>query len=195
MSRLTYAQFISAGSRHATKTIDLTNMPNLRLDSITEVHRILSNSAVSLKDALELLPKSMHVNIQVLYPSAEEQRALRLGPTVNINSFADAILGVVFDHARTLREQSPESIRSIVFSSYNPIVCTALNWKQPNYNVFLCNDLGHEGGKAGVSNAVSSSGRRTTSIKEAVRTAQNNNFMGLICVSRLLVCHIVSWFI
>ncbi|TVY48385.1 Ankyrin repeat protein [Lachnellula occidentalis] len=100
--------------------------------------------------------------------------------------FADAILGVVFDHARILREQNPDSIRSIVFSSYNPTVCTALNWKQPNYPVFLCNDLGHEGAKSDASNAISSSGRRTTSIKEAVRIAQDNNFMGLICVSRLL---------
>jgi len=191
VSRLTYAQFISAGSRHATKTTDLANMPNLQPEAVTEIHQVLSTSAVSLKDALNLLPKGMHVNLQVLYPSAEEEKALRLGPTININSFADAILGVVFDHARTLREQSPDSMRSIVFSSYNPTVCTALNWKQPNYPVFLCNDLGREGGNPGSSNAISSSGRRTTSIKEAVRIAQNNNFMGLICVSRLLVSHLV----
>jgi CDK inhibitor PHO81 len=167
-------------------------MPNLQLEAVAEIHRVLSTSAVSLKDALNLLPKGMHVNLQVLYPSAEEEKALRLGPTININSFADAILGVVFDHARALREQSPDSMRSIVFSSYNPTVCTALNWKQPNYPVFLCNDLGREGGNPGSSNAISSSGRRTTSIKEAVRIAQNNNFMGLICVSRLLVSQLPS---
>jgi len=84
-----------------------------------------------------------------------------------------------------LRERSPDSMRSIVFSSYNPTVCTALNWKQPNYPIFLCNDLGREGELA-VSASTQSSGRRTTSIKEAVRIAQNNNFMGLICCSRLL---------
>lgn len=33
---------------------------------------------------------------------------------------------------------------------------------------------------------VSSVGRTTTSIKESVRIAQSNNFMGLICSSRLL---------
>ncbi len=33
---------------------------------------------------------------------------------------------------------------------------------------------------------VSSCGRAATSIKEAVRIAQSNNFMGLICTSRLL---------
>jgi len=167
--------------------VNLPELPGLPLESIAEVHRILSNSAVSLQDALALLPKGMHVNLEVLYPSAEEERVLRLGPTVNINTFVDAILGAVFDHARALREHSPDCMRSIVFSSYNPTVCTALNWKQPNYPVFLCNDLGREGEKAGFSSATESRGRRTTSIKEAVRIAQNNNFMGLICNSRLLV--------
>ncbi|KAH8687818.1 ankyrin repeat protein nuc-2 [Tricladium varicosporioides] len=185
VSRLTYAQFISAGSRGARKLEDLAGLSNLPLESIEDIHKILSTSAISLKHALELLPQGMHVNIQVLYPSAEEEKALRLGPTINVNLFGDAILGVVFDHARFLRERSPDSMRSIAFSSYNPTVCTALNWKQPNYPVFLCNDLGREG-ETSIPTAVSMSGRRTTSIKEAVRIAQNNNFMGLICVSRLL---------
>ena len=186
VSRLTYAQFISAGSRDASKTSDLSLLPSLALENIADVHRILSNSAVSLQDALTLIPKGMHVNLQVLYPSTDEEQALRLGPIVNINTFGDAILGVVFEHARTLREQFPNEMRSIVFSSYNPIVCTSLNWKQPNYPVFLCNDLGREGELAEAS-ATQNSGRRTTSIKEAVRISQNNNFMGLICCSRLLV--------
>ncbi|KAH6683267.1 hypothetical protein B0J14DRAFT_142960 [Halenospora varia] len=185
VSRLTYTQFISAGSRGARKLEDLAGLSTLPLESIEDIHKILSTSAVSLKDALELLPKGMHVNLQILYPSAEEERSLRLGPTINVNLFGDAILGIVFDHARSLRERSPDSMRSIVFSSYNPTVCTALNWKQPNYPVFLCNDLGREG-ETSTSTAVSTSGRRITSIKEAVRIAQNNNFMGLICVSRLL---------
>ncbi|KAG9236206.1 hypothetical protein BJ875DRAFT_236963 [Amylocarpus encephaloides] len=186
VSRLTYAQFVSAGSRHARKARDLSTLPDLPIENLEEVHQILSSSAVSLKDALDLLPKGMHVNFQVLYPSVEEEKTLRLGPTVNINTFGDAVLGVVFDHARTLRERFPDTMRSIVFSSYNPTVCTALNWKQPNYPVFLCNDLGREGQTPEASTATMNSGRRITSIKEAVRIAQDNNFMGLICVSRLL---------
>jgi CDK inhibitor PHO81 len=187
VSRLTYDQFISAGSQQVKKAKDLLELPNLPLSEIAEVHHILSSSAISLQDALTLLPKGMHANLQVLYPSSEEEKSLRLGPTVNINTFGDAILGAVFDHARAVREVSPEAVRSIVFSSYNPTVCTALNWKQPNYPVFLCNDLGPEGDNANLSTATQSSGRRTTSIKEAVRIAQNNNFMGLLCSSRLLV--------
>jgi CDK inhibitor PHO81 len=128
----------------------------------------------------------MHVNLQILYPTVTEERNLGLGPSVDLNSFVDAILTIVFDHARTQRAQSPDAVRSIVFSSYNPSLCTALNWKQPNFPVFLCNDLGRQDVDAGP-DGIKSSGRRTSSIKEVVRTAQNNNLMGLICCSRLLV--------
>lgn len=197
VSRLTYAQFISAGSRNAPKYGDLLELSQAPLDRIADIHKMLGHSAISLADALQLLPQGMHVDLQVLYPSIEEEKELRLGPTVNINVFVDSILRVVFDHARELREHSPEGMRSIVFSSYNPTVCTALNWKQPNFPVFLCNDLGRESevGIEGVGadavsagDVVRSSGRRTTSVKEAVRIAKSNNFMGLICCSRLLVC-------
>jgi CDK inhibitor PHO81 len=64
-------------------------------------------------------------------------------------------------------------------------VCTALNWKQPNFPVFFCNDLGRlqqrEEGPVGEAQ------HNGLSIKDAVRTAQSNNFMGLICCERLLV--------
>lgn len=186
VSRLTYDQFVSAGA-HATKTHDLSQLPSQRLENIAEVHQLLATSAVSLRDGLSLLPPNMHVNLHILYPSTEEEKNLRLGPTMNINTFSDAILNVVFDHARMIREKSPDMMRSIVFSSYNPTICTALNWKQPNYPVFLRNDLGWEGVTETGSSAVEINGRKTTSIKESVRIARSNNFMGLMCSSRLLV--------
>lgn len=185
ISRLTYGQFVSAGARHAGNQNNLAALPDLPLANIADVHRVLSSSAISLKDALTLVPKGMHVNIQIVYPTVQEEKDLGLGPTMNINTFGDAVLNVVFDHARALRTLSPDSTRSIVFSSYNPTVCTAINWKQPNYPVFLCNDIGRDGESAS-SPAIQTSGRRTISIKEAVRTAKDNNFMGLICSSRLL---------
>lgn len=58
----------------------------------------------------------------------------------------------------------------------------------PTDPVLMCNELGAE---AAVSHdtpgTVYSSGRLAMSIKEAVRIAQSNNFMGLVCSSRLLV--------
>ncbi|KAL2021146.1 hypothetical protein VTK56DRAFT_7452 [Thermocarpiscus australiensis] len=177
-SRLTLSQF-----RTATGHGPHSPLPP---DDIASAHRILATSGgMTLHEALSLLPKGMHVNIQVLYPTAEERERLALsevGLSADLNAFIDAILTVVFDHARAQRAQSPDAVRSVVFSSYNGSVCTALNWKQPNFPVFLCNDLGmqHRQEEGGVAH------HRASSIKDAVRTAQSNNFMGLICCERLL---------
>ena len=59
--------------------------------------------------------------------------------------------------------------------------------------VLLCNDLGTKREvPAKVPNdsigaTIHSSGHHSMSVKEAVRVAQSNNFMGLVCSSRLLV--------
>lgn len=56
--------------------------------------------------------------------------------------------------------------------------------------VLLCNELGvaptTPGQHRSTSDIVANCGRASMSIKEAVRIAQTNNFMGLICTSRLL---------
>lgn len=167
-------------------------LPNLSCqsgdDATGVIHRILSMAGVTLGEALPILPLGVHTNLQILYPTVEEERIFALGPALDVNVFVDAILTTVFDHARAQRAQSPDVVRSIVFSSYNPELCTALNWKQPNFPVFLCNDLGR-GGMSPESSMEQSShyNRRCSSVKEAVRIAQRNNFMGLICFSQLLV--------
>jgi hypothetical protein len=51
--------------------------------------------------------------------------------------------------------------------------------------VLFCNDLAAD--DASHHTAVPSNGKSTLSVKEAVSIARNNNFMGLICRSRLLV--------
>ncbi|KAK0747517.1 hypothetical protein B0T21DRAFT_278089 [Apiosordaria backusii] len=188
VSRLTLAQFRTVTG----PSLSSSNVP-LPQDNIASVHQILSTcGGTTLHEALSLLPKGMHVNIQVLYPTpAERERMLSLtgaghGLSADLNAFVDAILAVVFDHARAQRSSQPHSsaqprnIRSVVFSSYNSSMCTALNWKQPNFPVFLCNDLGKSGEVAGGNTT------RSISIKDAVRTAQSNNLMGLICCERLL---------
>ncbi|GKU00832.1 hypothetical protein FLAG1_01460 [Fusarium langsethiae] len=182
--RLTLEQFGSMTIRSNSRA-DLPSLINKSSESIAEVYHILATAGVTLQEALSLLNPGMHVNLQVLYPTSEEEKAFSLGPALDVNVFVDSILNIVFEHARKQRAQSPDVVRSVVFSSYSPRLCTALNWKQPNFPVFLCNDLGREETLGGNDMALSS-GRRSASIKEVVRIAQSNNFMGLICYSPLL---------
>ena len=183
--RLTADQFDAITSNSPARAL-VAGLPGRQLDEITEVHRILATAGIPLADALPLIPHGMHVNVHVLYPLAEDEARFGLGPARDLNLFTDSVLSLVFDHARAQRAQSPDIVRSIVFSSYNPGACTALNWKQPNFPVFLCNELGREEVMA-APDVVVSSGKGAMSVKEAVRIATSNNLMGLICSSRLLV--------
>ena len=132
IARLTYDQFLSLGSRSHQVDEPLAKLSQKTSADIAEIHGILASSFVTLRNVFAYLPTGIHINIHILYPTATEEKALGIGPTLNINNFVDAILKDVFAHARVTRDQSPDFMRSIVFSSYNPDICTALNWKQPN---------------------------------------------------------------
>ena len=100
--------------------------------NIPQTHRILAASFMSLHEVLNELPIDLNVNLSILYPSVAEEKKLEMTSLAEVNSFADSILTVVFNHARTTREKHPDFMRSVVFTSYNASICTALNWKQPN---------------------------------------------------------------
>lgn len=182
IGNLTYATAMNAGLVEQQK---LADMPTMGTD-IPALHNLLGSSLLPVKDILENLQTSVHVDLQIAYPSAIEENALRLGPTIDINTFTDAILTVVFDHARASKTHNADFMRSIVFTSTNPQVCSAFNWKQPNFPVLLCNDLGsarhvREQAMRGMGEI-----KAPLSIKESARLAQNNNFMGLTCRARIL---------
>ena len=132
ISRMSYQQYCSLGSQHTKNDGGLAALSKMTSTDLAQVHQMLAESFVSLRDVLAYLPTSLHVGIQILFPTVVQERAQGLRPSPNINDYADAILKEVFDHARSTKEQSPDFMRSIVFASYNPDICTALNWKQPN---------------------------------------------------------------
>lgn len=158
----------------------------LEISDILEWRDRLTGSVFALREVLAAVPAHVNLNLHVLYPTNHEDLNLGVYSNIDINTFADAILTEVFDHARALRAQGPDLSRSIVFSSFNTNICTALNWKQPNFPVLLCNDLGglHNAGSS--QNSLSPISERGTSIKESARLSQMNNFMGLTCSSRIL---------
>jgi CDK inhibitor PHO81 len=146
--RLTWDQFCTIGADHPERHETDAAMAQISQhsaqvhESLAFIHRLLAQSFGSLQDALALLPPTVHVELHVLYPTRKEEEEERLGPTPNINDYADALLKVVFEHARQMREGSENYIRGIVFSSFNADICTALNWKQPNCK-WKCSYIDH----------------------------------------------------
>nr|POE82264.1 ankyrin repeat protein nuc-2 [Quercus suber] len=194
VGRMTYEEFAAAGLKCGRGKGVIQGLVGSGIDyqNLGSAQRQIARSYATLADTLALLPTDLHLEIHVCYPTAAEEEALKLGPTLNINMLVDNVLKVVFEHTRHSRETRDGPLRSFVFSSYNASVCTALNWKQPNYPTLLCNDLGVAPSTAVDQQAqsqpaiVSNCGRASLSIKESVRIAQTNNFMGLICTSDLL---------
>lgn len=131
--QLTYSQFQAIGmERGIEKSHILRFLETQSLQDMPQTHRLLAESFMSLQDVLSELPIGLNVNLSILYPSSDEEKSLEMNSLSDVNSFADAILTEVFHHARASREKNPDFMRSVVFTSYNANICTALNWKQPN---------------------------------------------------------------
>jgi CDK inhibitor PHO81 len=137
VSHLSYAQFHAIGAERGVNQPQILQFLETEgVNDMPKTHRLLAASFLSLHDVLRKLPIDLNVNISLLYPSPAEEKMLDMTSLADINSFADAILTDVFDHARVAREKNPDFMRSVVFTSYNPNICTALNWKQPNCKTY-----------------------------------------------------------
>ena len=132
ISRLPLQQYLSVGSQNGHGDEILATLPSKTANDLTSIYRALATSFASLRDVLAYLPSGINTDIHVLYPTIAQEKEYGLTPSANINNFADAILKDVFDHTRIAKAQNPDSMRSIVFTSYNTDICTALNWKQSN---------------------------------------------------------------
>lgn len=84
---------------------------------------------------MQLLPPSMGIYLELMFPNISARSNFDLGRGHRLNPFVDAVLKAVFAVPSTSpsgRQHLSTGRRKIVFSSFEPNVCTALNWKQPN---------------------------------------------------------------
>ncbi|KIO30526.1 hypothetical protein M407DRAFT_20415 [Tulasnella calospora MUT 4182] len=77
----------------------------------------------------------------------------------------------------------------MVFASFEPSVCVAVNWKQPNFAVFFASNCGLES-STGLDNANtpdrSTTDARCRSLDAAITFATANNLLGVMVVASLL---------
>ncbi|KAF9949571.1 phosphate system positive regulatory protein pho81 [Mortierella alpina] len=106
-----------------------------------ECRRKIYDRWMSLDQVLKILPKHIGVNLELKYPTMSEKKYYRLSNTIEFNKFVDTILQTVYDSASATHH------RRFMFSSFNPVICSALNWKQPNYAVFFCTYCGYNQGR------------------------------------------------
>ncbi|KAI8363658.1 hypothetical protein B0O80DRAFT_434224 [Mortierella sp. GBAus27b] len=130
---ITFSQFRRFKDNVTSSGEDLEGVdPGLSSEwSSAEWRRRICDQWMSLEQVLKALPKRIGVNLELKYPTVSERRYHRLTNTVEFNKFVDTVLQTVY------ASSSVELHRNVMFSSFNPVICSALNWKQPNYAVFF----------------------------------------------------------
>ncbi|KAG0173029.1 Glycerophosphocholine phosphodiesterase [Apophysomyces sp. BC1034] len=120
----------------------------------------------TLAETLKKVPKSAGCNIEVKYPMIDEAEGDELHQFQELNIYVDTILDCVYDNAA--------QDRHIIFSSFHPEICLALNLKQPNYPVFFLTDSG----------TLAMADVRCNSLQGAVRFAKQADLLGIVTASQ-----------
>ncbi|CAO3655036.1 unnamed protein product [Mucor hiemalis] len=119
----------------------------------------------TLAETLKRVPISAGFNIEVKYPMIDEAEQDDLTQFQELNIYVDTILECIYDHA--------QQNRHIIFSSFHPEICLALNLKQPNYPVFFLTDAG----------TLPMADIRCNSLQGAVRFAKQADLLGIVAAS------------
>eukprot|EP00005_Dracoamoeba_jomungandri_P012541 CAMPEP_0174277610 /NCGR_PEP_ID=MMETSP0439-20130205/61024_1 /TAXON_ID=0 /ORGANISM="Stereomyxa ramosa, Strain Chinc5" /LENGTH=315 /DNA_ID=CAMNT_0015369947 /DNA_START=2440 /DNA_END=3387 /DNA_ORIENTATION=+ len=150
-------------SKHSESETDLPKMKRSRsMLDIPEPQRPsrLTDMYPTLREVFLMVPDQVGFDIEVKYPSAEElTHSLVTFP--ERNHVVDVILQVVFDYA--------SKSRNIVWSSFDPDICTMLSLKQPRYPVFYLTT-----GKAKYID------QRRNSLHAAIKFAKSVDLLGII---------------
>nr|GAT53871.1 cyclin-dependent protein kinase inhibitor [Mycena chlorophos] len=131
------------------------------------------SAMVSLAQLLKILPSSLGICLELAYPQ-RSVRAQSTGYRLHLNTFVDSVLRAIY---------GPLPKRRIVFTSFSPDVCSAINWKQPNYPVFFASHCG----KRHAQDRSDPEDWRTTSVGAAVEFARANNLLGIFVDADLLM--------
>jgi glycerophosphodiester phosphodiesterase len=115
------------------------------------------------------IPQTAGFNIEMKYPMLHESEEEEMDQyAVELNSFVDTVLQVVYDHSNK---------RRIIFSSFNPDICLMLSFKQPSIPVLFLTDAG----TSPVGDV------RAASLREAIRFASRWNLFGIVSAAEPLV--------
>lgn len=79
---------------------------------------------------LQTCPPEVGLHLEVRYPTDSDLTRLGIRDMLDVNVCIDSILNVVY--ANALSNVDRGTVRRVVFSSFSPVACGALNWKQPN---------------------------------------------------------------
>ncbi|WWC93120.1 uncharacterized protein L201_008087 [Kwoniella dendrophila CBS 6074] len=169
--------------------------------STHEWSEILNKTMSTLNEILTILPNEIGLNLLLQYLRPQTLKYENLNSqSIEINKWVNSILNTIYENGKksnlTTAGTTGSSSRKIIFSSFQPEVATALNWKQPNYAVFFASYCGISTSTSSndtVSTNTASGRKRLTpispeeesdlrclSVREAVNFAKSTNLLGVI---------------
>lgn len=116
----------------------LNDLSNMTVKDISLIKKLLKIIYLPLELILQVLDNEINLNLEIIFPSEYEIRNLPFisNVSLSLNNFIDFTLNDIFNHLRSQRSVTKNN-RSIIFMSPNSLICKVLNWKQPNFPVFL----------------------------------------------------------
>lgn len=118
----------------------MNDLSKMTVKDIALIKKLLRIIYLPLDTFLNVLNIEIRCSIELVFPSLYELDKIPFAGNIqlNLNTFIDLTLNSVFDHIRAVKVNTKnETSRSLIFLSSNSIVCKILNWKQPNFPVFL----------------------------------------------------------
>ncbi|KAJ2402045.1 phosphate system positive regulatory protein pho81 [Coemansia sp. RSA 2559] len=220
---------VTSDSQPLPHGLEIETAPDATAGTAAEWHRYVLDRGFTLKELLGILPIRFGISIQVLYRDCEldisgDSTPQSAGYGTDVNSYVDAILRTVYadlqNNSGTISSNDDNGAadrtpggrgrkiggqRNTILCSYSPAVCNALNWKQPNYPVFLltsgrerrcpnpspdatASELKSDEPEAAHDLADAPGAKPTSrhlSLKEAIRFACANNLLGIMCSASL----------
>ncbi|RMZ76929.1 hypothetical protein DV737_g4606, partial [Chaetothyriales sp. CBS 132003] len=129
----------------------------------------IQSAFATLEEMFHKIPKDTGFNIEMKYPMLFESEDEEMDSyAVELNSFVDTVLQMVYDHGKG---------RNIIFSSFHPDICLLLSFKQPSIPVLFLTDAG----TSPVGDI------RASSLQEAIRFTSRWNLLGIVSAAEPLV--------
>ncbi|KAJ3842518.1 cyclin-dependent protein kinase inhibitor [Lentinula raphanica] len=180
---VTLEQFESLARRSGKNLISESS-----LSSSSNWPTLVSEAMISLVQLLKILPSNIGLCLEVVYPSRAIREELNLSRRLDLNQVVDSVLRTIY-HGHSPQDNR-NNRRRIMFTSFSPDICAALNWKQPNYAVFLASHCGRKVNRIPrpiVIDSGDTQDRRLTSLGATVEFARMNNLLGVFIDATLLI--------
>lgn len=138
---VTLSQYLSLAERLDRQLGPLENCSNLQelytkvvhsmtsLASLLKVCNPLRVIETSTYEMHQVLPPSVGVCLEVAYAPVRVRERYGLRNHPSLNDTVDAVLRTIY---ATSSLEGQAARRNVVFTSFSPDICSALNWKQPN---------------------------------------------------------------